>query len=108
MKKLIIIAAALLAVNCWAGMPEELFKVTHTFDITVLDRDNTGDIFGATMDAEYFKTKTTEYFIAKENSVILKEWVATSDTSSCMAVMSSGTIYVICVEGKTVIIKEIK
>lgn len=108
MKKLIIIVATLLAVNCWAGMPEELFKFTNTFDITALDPDKTGDIFGAAADAEYFKTKTTEYFLTTNNSVLLTEWTATSDTSACTAVMSSGTIYVICIEGKTVIIKAIK
>lgn len=108
MKKLIVILATLLAVNCWAGMPEELFKLTNTFDITALDTANSGDIFGATRDAEQFKAKTTEYFLTTNNSVVIKEWTATSDTSACTAVMSSGTIYVICIEGKTVIIKEIK
>lgn len=108
MKKLIVILATLLAVNCWAGMPEELFKVTNTFDITALDTANSGDIFGATRDAEQFKAKTTAYFMDADNSIILKHWTQENATTACTAVIYLGTVYVICIEDKTVIIKRIK
>ena len=108
MKKMIVLLTTLLAVNCWAGMPEELFKLTNTFDITALDTANSGDIFGATRDAEQFKAKTTAYFMEADNSIILKHWTQENATTACTAVIYSGTVYVICIEDKTVIIKEIK
>lgn len=108
MKKLIVILATLLTVNCWAGMPEELFKLTNTLDITALDTANSGDIFGATRDAEQFKVKTTEYFLTTKKSTIIKHWTQENATIACTAVIYSGTVYFICIEDKIVVIKEIK
>ena len=108
MKKLIVIVSIFLATTCLADMPEELFKFTNTVDVTAFRNGSPDNYkFGITKDNERFRNGVNEYFKSGESYFIIQDWDAV-DNSYCCAVTDQKTIYAVCIDGKIVIIKEIK
>jgi hypothetical protein len=109
MRKLIVIAIILLAATCWADMPTEIFKMTNTIDVSSLKKDNPdNDKFGITKSTADFKKGVTEYFDTKKDFFVVKDWELVGDSSYCMAATNLIAIFAICIDDRTVVIKEIK
>ena len=106
MKKLIITIMILTSTICWADTKDDVFNSLGILDISVVAKAAPGTKIGLTdKETSEFKKATDTFF--KDNYLIVKSWTPV-DTSSCIAFTDMKTIYAMCLDGKIVVLKEIK
>lgn len=109
MKKLIVAAIILMATTvAWADMKEDVFKYLQVADISHIKETEPGTSLGVTtMDINDFKMSAQEFFRNNENYFVLQPWTSVSN-SFCIAFTDLKTIYAMCVDGKIIVLKEVK
>lgn len=108
MKKLIVAAIILMATVCWADTKEDVFKYLEIVDISHIKEAEPGTSIGlAIKNMDDFKMSAQEFFKNNDSYFVLQPWTPV-DNSFCIAFTDLKTIYAMCVDGKIIVLKEVK